>query len=131
MALDIADPMTVSFDLGTTMSPGSYWYNYMGPELAAALGSTAEIQRAVGKSVAVKGLDDGALVVRLEHAPVLGDVNRGEEVTAYRAFARFLFAKNLLHVPRLSVYFQDAQALADREAQDAWHLRFISSAPNP
>lgn len=130
VTLDIADPMTVSFGLGTTSSPGSYWFNYAGPALAAALGPASEIVQAVGRSVAVKELADGALVVRLERSPVLGDRNRREDVTAYAAFARYLYTKGLLHVPKQSVYFQDAQALADRDAQDAWHLRFVSSFPN-
>jgi hypothetical protein len=126
-ALDIASPLSVSIDLGTK-SPGSYWFNYMGSDLAARSGGTAEILGSLGPAAEVWALPGGRICVRLGAVPALGDRNRQEALADYEAFARFLATRGLLHVPKRGIYFKDAQGLADRDAQEAWHQRFATNA---
>lgn len=63
--------------------------------------------------------------VRLGDVPEIGDVNRRDDLPAYRALARHLDQRGLLHVPQRVSYFKDDQGLADREAQTSWHRRFL------
>jgi len=124
--LDIASPGAVSEDLGMRV-PGSYWITYLGPELASAAGGRETIQAALTPGAVVETLPGDGVLVRLGHDIQLGDRNRREDLPAYRAFARFMDGKGLLHVPRRVAYFEDQQGLADRSAQEAWHRRFLDT----
>lgn len=122
--LDIAHPGCVSSDLDRK-SAGVYWLNFFGPELAAAAGGLSAVRGALPETAGVAELPDGGLAVRLGDHPEIGDVNRRDDLPAYRALARHLDRRGLLHVPQRVAYFKDAQGLADREAQAAWHRRFV------
>lgn len=124
MALDISVPGCVSIDMGNK-SPGSYWYNYLGAGLICKLRHVQNIGRVLGEVAEVKILSENAMTIRLGAMPEVGDRNHFEELPAYEAFARLLHSNQLLHVPQHCVYFKDRLSLADREAQNGWHLRFV------
>lgn len=124
LGLDIGDPGSVSEDLGIR-APGSYWINYLGPDLTRRAGGGEAIRAALPPEVVVEALPGESVLVRLGRDIQLGDRNRREDLPAYRAFARFMDSKGLLHVPRQVAYFEDERGLADRSAQEAWHRRFL------
>ena len=122
--LDIAHPGCVSADLDHKVA-GVHWLNFFGPELSAAVGGLPAVREALPDAASVVELPRGGLAVRLGAYPEIGDMNRRDNLPTYRAFARHLDQRGLLHVPQRVAYFKEEQGLADREAQANWHRRLL------
>lgn len=124
LAYDIASPLCVSADIGPTAA-GAYWLNYLGMDLARRLGDRQSLRTRLADETSIRELSDDVLRVQLTDKATAGDVNRGEDLSAYRKFAAVLADAGVLHIPSKAVYFFDAQGMADRNAMVAWHRRFI------
>lgn len=122
--VDVAKPGPVSTDLGWKF-PGSYWINYLGPELTARAGGLASIRESLGSEFTVEDIAGRGALIRLGRAPLLGDRNRREALPNHVAFARFLDAHGLFHVPKAVTYFEDEEGMGDPIAQEEWHTRFL------
>jgi|GEM_PF-3255774 len=122
--IDIAHSGALSADLDSRV-PGIYWWNYLSEAVVTQLGGANSIGESLGEGCTIEMLSGGGALVQLGSEPLLGDRNRREVLPAHQAFARFVDAKGLLHVPRKVTYFKDAQSLGDMEAQHEWHLRFL------
>lgn len=124
LAYDIASPLCVGADIGSAAA-GAYWLNYLGMDLARRLGGRQGLQSRLADEISIRELSDEVLRVQLTKMPTSGDVNRREDLSAYRKFAAVLADAGVLHISSKAVYFFDAQGMADRNAMVAWHRRFI------
>lgn len=123
--LDIARPLCISSDI-FDKAAGIYWLNFLGPFMTIALSGVYGIRSKVPSDVICLELNEGKCCVQLGTEPQLGDVNSGESLPNYRAFAKLLYEAGLLHVPEQAVYFLDSDSVADRDAMQRWHLRFVT-----
>jgi len=128
LAVDISSPLFVAIDIGD-LAGGSYWTNYLGKGLTASVHGPVELRKALPKEIVIDPITGGKCRLQLGPEPTLGDVNRREDVSPYRALAAHLNACGVLHVPKRVVYFQDDAGMADHEAQQKWHRRFIEVQP--
>lgn len=122
--LDIAFPGAVSADLADKAA-GAYWLNFLSADMCIRLGGVETIRRNLPANVIFQEKGGGACEIQLTRSPEIGDVNRREILPEHRAFAKYLNDHRLLHVPERVVYFRDADGVADREAMENWHRRFV------
>jgi hypothetical protein len=121
--LDISDPRAVSTDLGDQLG-GIGWHTVLGASLVGRLGGAAELRRGL-PGIVVEELAHGGCRLVLGGDPEIGDVNRHELLPVYRAVARFFHEAGVLHLPQRVVYFVDRNGMADPEAMERWHRRFV------
>lgn len=118
--LDVSHVSIDTLTLGDRVR-GAYWLSYLGPRNVEALGGEpalrAALTAAAGEGVGVRALPGGVLALQVEAAPISGDVNRREDVSAYRALAACL-------EPRL---YEPEIAFPEFELEDtqAWFRRFL------
>jgi hypothetical protein len=122
--LDIAHPGCVSADIDNKAA-GSYWLTLLGPEICESLGGVSRIREALPTDAAVEVLRQRSCRIQLSAEHEIGDVNRRNLLPRNRALAEFFEANRTLHVPNRVTYFVDEQGLADREAMEQWHRRFL------
>jgi hypothetical protein len=120
---DVASPLAAAFDIDDH-ALGAYWINLFGPRLSAALGGAEALRGSLPDEARVFPWPSGGTCVVLGDAPDVGDVNRGNNLPLYRRLARVL--RPHMRVPEI-LYFQDEDGMADREAQAAWHRRFLDT----
>lgn len=120
--LDVAIASSVAHDLGDGPL-GAYWINLFGPGFCKQLGTTDDMVSRLPAEAVVLPCGRGGLCVRLGDAPDIGDVNGSGDLFSYRQLAAIL--RDWLRVPRVT-YFTDSEDIADRDAQAAWHHRFLS-----
>lgn len=121
--LDISDPRSVSTDLGDRLA-GVGWHTLLGGPMLGKLGGAVELQRVL-PDVAVEPLPHGGCRLVLSRDPEIGDVNRHDLLPRYRVVARFFHNAGLLHLPKHVVYFVDQDDMADPDAMEKWHRRFV------
>lgn len=119
--LDVAIASSVAKDIGDGPL-GAYWINIFGAHLCSQLGSPHELKARLPEEVAVLPAGQGGLCVVLGKTPDIGDVNWQRQLPLYRQLAALL--RPWLKVPRVT-YFTDSDDMADRDAQVAWHQRFL------
>lgn len=115
--LDISDPMCVSIDLGDKI-PGVNWFNYIPPNMANAISSDLS-------NHIFKKLTNGALIIKTTRDPILEDRNRLEDISSFRRISLNFYERGLLNIPKKCIYFVNDGGLADPDAQEQWHTRFI------
>lgn len=126
VTLDISNSVAISMDLGDNAS-GVYWLNYIGKSILNTVGGFAQVEKTVqtfGGSAEM--IDSNICRIKLWESPIWGDVNRQEDVSAYKEFASFLDENNILHIPKKVIYFVNREGKVDEDAQIAWHTRFLS-----
>lgn len=123
--MDISDPRCVARDLEDRM-PGIFWKNFLSKAMVANLGGVDAIGAVLSSQAQIEQSLSGAVSITLGAAPIRGDVNFGERFDDRVALARLALSKDLLHVPRKITYFEAEDALDDSEAQESWHLRYVS-----
>lgn len=123
--MDISDPRCVARDLENRL-PGVFWKNFLGTSLVAALGGRSAIEAVLSPDAQIEQRPRGGLVLTLGATPIRGDVNHKERFDDRVALAKLAYNKGLLHVPRKIVYFEAEELLDDSEAQERWHLRYVS-----
>lgn len=119
---DVASPLAVAFDIDDH-APGAYWINLFGPRLSAAVGGAEALRAAMPEEARVLPWPGDGTCVVLGDEPDVGDVNRDNDLPLYRRFARVL--RPHMRVPEV-LYFKDEDGMADRDAQVAWHRRFLA-----
>jgi hypothetical protein len=124
--LDISDPRAVSTDLGDQLA-GIGWHTLLGAPMVGKLGGAVELRRAL-PGIVVEPLPLGGCRLVMGGDPEIGDVNRHELLPQYRAVARFFHDAGVLHVPEQVVYFVDRNGMADPDAMETWHRRFLDEA---
>jgi Protein of unknown function (DUF3396) len=124
LAIDISYPNAIKLDIGD-MAGGSYWVTYLGQVLTESVHGVNELQKSLPKGIIIDGMESGKCRLQLGPEPIVGDVNRREDVSLYRALASYFDHCGVLHIPERVAYFKDDAGLADREAQEAWHRRFL------
>jgi hypothetical protein len=124
-AIDISDPSCVAEDIEDRLA-GVFWVNFIGPQQAKALGGRDTLVPILSPEARIEETGSGGLVVTLGAAPIRGDVNRHEKLDDRIAFARLAHQRGLLHVPREVSYFEPEDHLSDEEAQERWHLRYVT-----
>ena len=142
--LDVSHVSIDTLTLGDRVR-GAYWLSYLGPVNVEALGGEPALREALaaacrdvagegkgkgagagagagkdegaGVNVGARALPGGVLALQVEAAPIAGDVNRREDVGAYRALAACL-------APRL---YEPEIAFPEFELEDtqAWFRRFL------
>lgn len=122
--LDVSHVSIDTLTLGDRVR-GAYWLSYLGPANVEALGGepalraalAAECLRVAGEGVGARALPGGVLALQVRAAPIAGDVNRREDVGAYRALAACL-------APRL---YEPEIAFPEFELEEtqAWFRRFL------
>ncbi len=122
--LDIAEPRCVSTDIGDKAG-GVAWQTLLGPSLTASLGGPKAIALALAAPTVVEALPSGGVRITAEPEPRLGDVNRHDLLPSHRQVAQLLDASAQLHVPERVVYFQDRTGMADLDAMQQWHRRWL------
>lgn len=122
--LDIANPFCVSADLNQKVA-GSYWLSLLGAELCRLVGGVAAVRAELPDEIIVEELPDSRCRILLSEQPEIGDTNRRDLLPANQALARFFAERGRLHVPERVVYFEDREGMADREAMERWHRRFV------
>ena len=68
----------------------------------------------------------GGIWLELSSEPELGDANRQEALAEHERLAGHAHQLGLLQVPSC-VYFDEQGDLDPEEAQEQWHLRFVST----
>lgn len=119
--LDVADIDSVAIDIGERPA-GAYWVNLFGPRLATALGGPGALRGALPPEIHIGPCGQGGVCAIVGDQPDIGDVNRQNTLPLYRKLASALSPH--LKVP-LVTYFTDADGFGDRDAQVAWHERFL------
>lgn len=122
--LDISSPRPVSTDLGDEVA-GVGWQTLLGARIVEKLGGAENIRLALPGEMIVDDLPLGGCRIVLGPDPEIGDVNRQQLLPRYRAVAEFLDDAGLLHVPSRVVYFVDRMGMADLDAMQKWHRRFL------
>ena len=114
--MDIPALMIDCFEVGTGVK-GAYWCNFLGGEALARIGGEARLREAFADTGAhIESLGDERLSITLGPLPVYGDVNRRQDLDAYRlAFGLFESALRPRTVPYLGF---------DEESMQAWIERF-------
>jgi hypothetical protein len=122
--LDIADPASICFDIGNKAA-GSYWLTLIGPELCQAVGGIDALRAGLPKEISVGRTSRRKCRILLGEQPEIGDVNRRSRSRCTKPLQGFFHDKGELHVPEWVVYFKDKDGMADRDAMEAWHKRFL------
>jgi hypothetical protein len=118
---DVADVESVAIDIGDRPS-GVHWVNLFGRRLSQSLGGAEAVRSTLPPGARVQPCGQGGLCVILGDAPDVGDVNRQNDLPLYRQLAAL--ARPYLRVPEVT-YFTSDDGLLDRDAQVAWHERFL------
>jgi hypothetical protein len=119
--LDVANVGSVAIDLGDRPA-GAYWVNFFGPRLTQALGGPETLRAKLPAEAGVLSCGQGGFCTILGEQPDIGDVNRQNTLPLYRQLATVLSPQ--FKVPEVT-YFTDADGFGDKEAQAAWHKRFL------
>lgn len=125
LTVDIASPGAIALDVGD-FAGGSYWVTYLGQPLCESLGGVAELRRVLPQGAVIQEMDGGKCRVQLGPDPTLGDVNRREDISLYKALAAYFQSHGVLHLPKRVVYFTNSAGMADQVLQDEWHHRFVT-----
>jgi hypothetical protein len=124
-AIDISDPSCVAEDIEDRLA-GVFWVNFVGQQQAKELGGRNTLVPILSSEARVEETGSGRLVVTLGAAPIRGDANRREKLDDRIALARLAHQRGLLHIPREVTYFEPEDDLSDEEAQERWHLRYLT-----
>lgn len=120
---DIADPVAVAKDLEDRL-PGVYWLNFLGPRLCEKLGGYAEIHSVLPQGTQTMLTNQGGVTIQLGMSPEVGDIAYAHDMPLYQVVAKQL--QDHIHIPE-DVYFHDIPLACDRDAQLAWHRRYLWS----
>ncbi|MDR5809817.1 type VI immunity family protein [Caballeronia sp. LZ019] len=126
LTVDIAEPRTIGWDIGD-LAGGAYWYTFLGPRLTEAVRGVEGLREALPRGVTIDEIEGGRCGLLLSPSPILGDVNRREDISVYRSVAAYFDQCGVLHVPKRVVYFKDDAGMADFAAQRAWHRRLVDT----
>lgn len=119
---DILDPGAAATSIGNKMA-GVYWLSFFGQALVDSLGGTEQIQGLLRGLAEVTPLPKNKLEMLIEETPTVGDLNRKDNLPAYRAVARVV--EPHLHLPTITYFREDDGITANTEAMIAWHRRFL------
>lgn len=122
--LDIADPSSIRADLDSKAA-GSYWLTLLGTQLSRSLGRMPVLRSQLSAEITVEDLSNEKCLILLGERPEIGDVNRQDLLPLHRELAKFFHSKDILHIPQRVVYFVDRDGMADRDAMEKWHRRFL------
>jgi hypothetical protein len=111
LGLDCSDVLTETEALGAAVK-GADWLSFLGPELAQRLDLST-----LPSGVTAERRIDGRIVIQAGPAPRLGDSNRREDMSSYRAVNRVL---RPIRVPRLF----PLPGFADEDDTARWLERF-------
>ena len=88
--LDIPYMSIERYEIGRR-AKGAYWLNYLGPELVEKLGGLEALRADLADPrIRLRSLARGICAVQVDAGPLAGDVNRQEDVSAYRRLAQVL-----------------------------------------
>lgn len=121
---DIADPIALAPDIGNKMA-GVYWLSFLGQALAASLGGSDRLRAMLSGLADVTSLPNGKVELQIAAGPVVGDINRKDNLPGYRAVAQLLEPQ--LYIPNMIYFREDDGITTDKEAMLAWHRRFLES----
>ena len=121
--VDISSLGSITKDIGQR-APGAFWLNaYKGELRDAFLAQIRGKERPAEVHMATVNGDIELIMLDME--PNRLDRNEKNPESAYRWLARNLQECGRLHVPEKVSYFDDEDDMDDREAQRAWHRRFV------
>lgn len=121
---DVVDPPTVAWDIGDRLL-GPYWINIVGRGASRVLGGVGGLQDMLGPEFEVAPCGRDGVIVKIGAVPGVGDINRGDDLPAYRKLAKVIAP--ILHDPSMQ-YLYDADGTVNRELQRAWHRRFLADS---
>lgn len=123
--LDISNPDCIQADIDSKAA-GSYWLTLLGTELCQSIGGVSALRDGLPKNISIEELPGNKCYILLSKEPEIGDVNRRNLLPKHQALTMFFHDKNVLHIPKRVVYFVDEEGMADRDAMEAWHQRFLN-----
>jgi len=116
--LDLADPGSTKY-IGNTGIKSVNWLTLINKQAVEALGGRKKLAAALGKDVTVHDIEHGA-IIQAGPAPLLGDVNRRDNVPLYHQVGRVLAPiRSKSHPPFLKV-----GPLVSKTVSDEWLSRF-------
>lgn len=119
---DILNPGASAVSIDNKIA-GVYWLSFLGQALTASLGGADRIRGLLQGLAKITPLSEGYVEMLIAETPEVGDLNRNDNLPAYRAVARVL--DNYVHVPEIVYFLEDDEITADKDAMIAWHRRFL------
>lgn len=124
IGLDISSISSIIKDI-EKKAPGVFWLNAYKGKLRDNI--VAQLNNSTAPaSVQFIERPSNALIILLSPKPDRLDVNDRNLASEYFWLAKNLAACDCLHIPRKVTYFDDEDDKDAIEAQESWHLRFIT-----